>query len=368
MKKSEADLFALLRMGLWGRSEKVENADWDEVFRLAGEQTVTGIVADAIALLPTDDGPTQALKAKVIARVMSIERRNALVNADVKRLFRRLRAMGLQPVLMKGQAFATLYPHPSYRQSGDIDVWFPHADDCRKAVEWVRSVDKETADEWDHKRIIKDYGFRYRNTEVELHFMMEHFASKRLQKRFLEIVDSEYTAGRPCYFDVEDERIETVPPTLAVLHQLVHVTRHLLEAGVGLRQLCDMAVYLHRHKDDIDGERLRGYLRELQLQRIAAAIGRILHEQLGVEKALIPFANDSQDAEFILNEIFVGGNFGNKLIAGRDALPTLRRKWWSATFFFDRCRRYRRLLPRETTAYYAEKIQLNVKYMIYRHY
>lgn len=368
MKKSEADLFVLLRMGLWGNAETIENVDWSEVLSLADEQTVTGIVADAIALLPHGDGPAAALKTPVIVRVMSIERRNAIVNADVKRLFHRLIAMELQPVLMKGQAFAALYPHPSHRQSGDIDVWFPREGDCQKAVEWVRSVDKETAYKWDHKRITKDYSFRYRNTLAELHFTMEHFASMRLQKRFLEIADSEYNAGRPYYIDVEDERIETVPPTLAVLHQIVHVTRHLLEAGIGLRQLCDMAVYLHRHKEDIDGERLRGYLQELQLQRIAAAIGQILHEQLGLEKAFIPFATDGTDAEFILNEIFVGGNFGKKLIAGRDALPTLRRKWWSATYFLGRCRRYRRLIPREAAAYYAEKIQLNVKYLVLRHY
>lgn len=368
MKKSEADLFALLRMGLWGNSETMENVAWSEVLSLAGEQAVTGIVADGIALLSPGDGPTQALKAPVIARVMSIERKNALVNTDVKRIFRRLGAMGLQPVLMKGQAFAALYPHPSHRQSGDIDVWFPRESDCDKAVEWVRSIDKETAYAWDHKRITKDYGFRYRNTLVELHFTMEHFASSRLQKRFLEIADSEYTAGSPCYINVGDERIETVPPTLAVLHQMVHVTRHLLEAGVGLRQLCDMAVYLRRHKDDIDGRCLCGYLQELQLQRMAAAIGRIMHEQLGLEKAFIPFATDGSDAEFILNEIFVGGNFGVKLIAGRDALPTWRRKWWSATYFLGRCRRYRRLIPREAAAYYAEKIQLNVRYLIHRHY
>ncbi len=78
---------------------------------------------------------------------------------------------------------------------------------------------------------------------------------------------------------------------MSVLHQLMHITRHLLEAGVGIRQICDLAVYVDRHCDEINADVLRRYVEELQLDEVAGALGYILVEMLGLKKGEMVFGD-----------------------------------------------------------------------------
>lgn len=185
---------------------------------------------------------------------------------------------------MKGQAFAQNYPNPLHRACGDIDLYFKQEHDCEKAIDWAIRVGgyahqgNESA--WEHKHFAVDLkGF-----EVEFHYQMCRFENKRLQRRLQNIINHEFAANDPYYVRIEGEAIETVPPTLSVLHQLMHITRHLLEAGVGIRQICDLAVYVDRHCDEINADVLRQYVEELQLDEVAGALGYILVEMLGLKK------------------------------------------------------------------------------------
>ena len=76
---------------------------------------------------------------------------------------------------------------------------------------------------------------------------------------------------------------------LSALHQIIHISRHLLEAGIGLRQICDLAMFLDKHHDVIDKERLNGYLEELQLMTIARSLGYIMVKYLGLKEEKIAF-------------------------------------------------------------------------------
>ena len=78
----------------------------------------------------------------------------------------------------------------------------------------------------------------------------------------------------------------------------------LLEAGIGLRQICDLALFLDKHHDVIDKERLNGYLEELQLMTIVRSLGYIMVKYLGLKEEKVPFKVDAQFSDFILQEIF----------------------------------------------------------------
>ncbi len=49
----------------------------------------------------------------------------AVHEIEVKDIFSRMRAAGVEPILFKGWALARLYPDPGLRPYGDIDLWFP---------------------------------------------------------------------------------------------------------------------------------------------------------------------------------------------------------------------------------------------------
>lgn len=370
MNKEQEDLLLILKCALWQDVRYASGIDkpcWDKIYKLAYEQCVVGNGADSFNVLSSEHRDMDG-KLRWLGYVIKQEQKNRLQNESIGKLFRTLKGLGLSPVLMKGQAFAANYPFPLHRQCGDIDVYFKKHDDCHKAVAWAERKDKAAAESSYNKRERKHFCFFMDGNEIELHYHLCLFENEELQKRLQRIIDDEFDNNEPCFADIGGERIEMIPPTLSVLHQIIHISRHLLEAGVGLRQLCDLALYLDKFHSVIDKERLNAYLNELQLVTIAGSIGYILVDNLGLEEGRLPFKKNKQYADFLLQEIFEGGNFGKKNVKYRENCHGLKRKLQSVIYFFRRCWTYKPLMPKEARSYFLNKNSLNIKLMTKHHY
>lgn len=366
----QENLFLLLKSALWNNelsARSVHDVDWGELYGLAKEQCLVGIVADSFRYL-SEKQCNRDERLMWLAYVVRLERNNQEMNLLVGKLFEKFHNMKLSPVLLKGQAFASNYPYPLHRQCGDIDIYFKCREDCPKAVAWAGNVDRGAADSPDNKRERKHFTFSVGKNIVELHYYMCLFENPRLHKRLQRIIDEEFANSEPFFVEIGGERIETVPPTLSVLHQIIHISRHLLEAGIGLRQICDLALYLDRYHDQIDKEKLNAYMEDLQLTAVAGSLGFIMVNHLGLEEDKLPFGADMQYADFILQEIFEGGNFGKKKVEYRDESNSLCRKLQSVFYFYKRCRLYKPLMPMEAKSYYKNKISLNLRLITKHHY
>ena len=369
-RKSIDNLFLLLKSALWQDGQfarTMADVDWKEMYTLAKEQCLTGVMADSLKYLSKEQGCGDE-KLKWLVYAIKLERKNQAMNALTVKLFNSFTARGLSPVLLKGQAFAANYPHPLHRQCGDIDIYFKHREDCKKAVAWASKVDSVAAESPDNRRDRKHFSFSLEKEAVELHYYMCVFDNEELQQRLQTIIDAEFDMNAPFYVEIDGKRIEAVPPTLSVLHQLMHISRHLLEAGIGLRQVCDLALFLDRHQEDIDPKRLNGYLHDLELMRVAQSLGYVMVHQLGLDERKVPFGINDCYADFILREIFEGGNFGKKNIEYRKDKCGLLRKIASILYFYKRCKLYKPLFPSEAKSYFMHKTKLNIKLLIIHHH
>lgn len=370
MDKEKEDLFWLIRTALW-KDEKcaraVHDVDWDSVFALTKEQCVVGIVADAFPML-SDEQCDGDEKLRWLATVIRIQQKNQLLNKLVVKLCELFRGMDLQPIVLKGQVFATTYPQPQHRQSGDIDIYFKQRSDCQKAVAWASEIDKNAAESEENMRERKHFSFHVNGCVVELHRLMCVFENERLQSRLQEIIDQELENEPPFFVDIDGKMVETVPPTLSVLHQILHISRHLLEAGIGLRQLCDLAMFLDKYAEQVDRQKLCGWLEELELMTAAEALGYILVKRLGLSAEKLPFGTSGRYADFVVREIFEGGNFGKKKVAYRHGTNGLLRKVRSIVYFRKRCKMYEPIFPTEAKSYFRNKITLNFRLLTKHHY
>lgn len=370
MTHLQENLFLLLKSALWQDENlvrSVRDVDWNTMYQLAKEQCLIGVVADSFRWL-NEEQCNGDDRLKWLAYVVRLEKKNQNMNLLIGKLFWKFHKMSLSPVLLKGQAFAANYPYPLHRQCGDIDIYFKRREDCEKTVAWAAKVDAEAAESSDNKRERKHFAFSVEGNVVELHYYMCLFENKRLQQRLQEIIDEEFSHNQPCLVTIGNEQMKTVPPTLSVLHQVMHISRHLLEAGIGLRQLCDLALYLDKHHQEIDEVRLNGYLKELELNAVSEALGYILVEHLGLDKDKLPFGMSGKYADFILNEIFEGGNFGKKKVTYRKKTNGLQRKLQSILYFYKRCKLYQPLMPSESKSYFWNKIRLNIRLLTKHHY
>lgn len=158
-----------------------------------------------------------------------IQQKNEVVNKQCVALQKRLSSDDLCSVILKGQGIGQLYGSLSgLRQSGDIDVWISGS--RKKTLAYVQQISPTIEVTRLHTQLKV-----FDDTEVEIHFMPTYmrcpWLNRRLQKWF-----QKYD-GFDRFGISEGIKIPSVEFNIVFL--LLHIFRHLLGEGFGLRQVMD---------------------------------------------------------------------------------------------------------------------------------
>lgn len=97
---------------------------WSALIAAAARHNLAGMLAWRLKQAPLADVVPAHMRAEVsrIQRMAAV--RGLIHQAELHRVLRALGAVGVQPVVYKGAVVAhTLYPEPSCRPMGDIDLW-----------------------------------------------------------------------------------------------------------------------------------------------------------------------------------------------------------------------------------------------------
>ncbi len=286
----------LVRCGLSGETPPRElflslgEELWTEVFRMVRVQAVTGVCYPVVQALPAECRPPYPLLVAWHVQanyIISSNRRLRRVWFDLNG---KLRAAGLQPVLLKGISLAAYYPNPLCRMIGDLDIYLPNGYDRATALieSWGVAVERGR---WHHK-------FTYEGVEVELHHTYW----------------GKDEAASDCFKEVEDEG-----NTYTVLDgwqgaqlQIVHAIHHLIEGGVGVRHLCDWAAYLLRGAEAPALKEWEGLFKQRRLEHFVYAFSGLAAMRLGTAEA-VPRAwaeRGEKNALLLEKDMLLSGNFG----------------------------------------------------------
>ena len=124
-EKNIEAFFALLQAGLWEKDvelRKYGTTDFDEIMRLAEEQSVVGLVTYGLEHVK-DVKVTQEWLLQFIGLSLQVEQQNKEMNKFVADLVGRMRAKGIYTLLLKGQGVAQCYERPLWRANGDVDFF-----------------------------------------------------------------------------------------------------------------------------------------------------------------------------------------------------------------------------------------------------
>ena len=111
--------FELVRAGLWEnevRLSNYKNIDFAEVYRLAEEQSVIGMVAAGIDHV-VDVKVPQVWALQFAGQTIQLEQRNKAMNQFIADLIAKMREADIYTLLVKGQGIAQCYERPLWRTS-----------------------------------------------------------------------------------------------------------------------------------------------------------------------------------------------------------------------------------------------------------
>ena len=299
-------IFTLLRSALWQQPLNhfvMSSWEYKEVMEDAEKQCVLGLVIDCLR------SNNVTLKKKCVIHMLklqnTLEKKNKQIDGYLSELVNLLSGKGIRFAVVKGQSIGALYPKPLLRVPGDIDFYVP-AQDFHSAVDAIEQQWGITLAEEKNGMHLE---FKNNGVHFEMHRYLLSFPDKKTKQKFDALIDH-YPFER---VEVEGCSVPTLMPTVNVFYTFLHLYNHFIKLGVALRQLCDLAVLLHRQREAIDRTMLNQLLEDYGFTRAFATIGYILTDKLGLPEEDFPLdikEKDKKNGENALNLIWVHGNWG----------------------------------------------------------
>ena len=322
---------ALLRAGLWNIDVQLSqygDIDFEEIYRLAQEQSVVGLVAAGLELV-TDVEVPQIIALTMAGEVLQLEQRNRAMNQFVARLVADMRKAGIYTLLVKGQGVAQCYERPLWRACGDVDFLLSD-DNYEKAKAFLKPMASEV--ETENKRY-KHLGMTIDGWVVELHGSLCVGLPKKINRELEEIYTETFNEGYVRSWNNNGTEIFMLGKENDIVYVFVHFLNHFYKEGVGLRQICDWCRLMWTYRDSLNYELLESRIKRTGLVSEWKAFYALATKYLGMPEVPFFMFQDSGDpqwerkADRIMEFILKSGNMGhNRDMSHFSKYPYLIRK------------------------------------------
>lgn len=298
-------LLELLRCGLWNQSpdpalfRTLTPGQWLSLLLLSQQQGITGLVSDSALRLPEACQPPGELRLQWFGYNQAVRQQQKLFAAARNEVLGWFAAAGIRCAVFKGDTLNSLYPVPGLRMNGDVDLWLPDADGVDRAMVLLRERGIEVQQTVYHDEV--NFTHQHVTFELQKDFLNLPFSSRAPRT----LVASE----EACF---SGHRLHPEADTVMIL---THAARHFIEMGLGLRHLCDWAVWLHRYGSTPEVQRGLAEICRLGAGVFLTEFTALAVFLLGLDhpegEALIRRSRP-QRRERLLRELLLQGNLGKE--------------------------------------------------------
>ena len=200
--------------------------------------------------------------------------------------------------LIKGYSIAEFYPIAELRTMGDCDILVDKTH-ISKAISVMRSlgyqgIDNERASSWEGEK--DGYIFEIHDNLVHTN---EHLTSEQI--RFFNDITPYITKTRLEY-------------NFSFLFLLVHLRKHFMNSGVGIRQFMDLAVMV-QYCSAMNWDWIENKLIELDLLKFAQSCFILIHRWFNILPPIDCGTMENEFYEKVTDKILRNGVFGNNDIS-----------------------------------------------------
>lgn len=279
-------------------SEPPADVDWNYIFKKANEQSIVGLLCYSVRKLEKSQQPDDGLMAKWDKLMLSTVGIMTQRYSEFQRMSGIIHDEGIQMIGLKGCIVRDLYPVPELRTMGDFDIL----------------VKKENID--DTIQIFREQGYQIEDDAFGFicsrkHILWEVFPG--IEEEFRYISDE---MNELLYNNYVSVGLLNYPkPTYFLAHMIVHTGKHYIHEGAGIRNLCDIALFINQYKNEIDFQEVKRICRSEKFERIFVYLINIVGVWFGVDISGVEI--EKIDTErFLTYSLAYGifGKYGNSLV------------------------------------------------------
>lgn len=351
--------FSLVRAGLWEKEIYLSffgDIDYKELYRLAEEQAVEGLVAAGIEHV-TDVKIPKEVSLSFVGVALQLEQRNIQMNEFLGRLNGKIRDAGIYALVVKGQGVAQCYERPLWRACGDIDFLLGESnyENAKQLLLPLASSVEKEGKQGQH------LGMTIDSWVVELHGGLRCGLSTRMDQEIEEIL-KEVFCGRDIRSWMNGQEQILLPGEDSdVVFVFTHFIKHFYKEGLGVRQICDWCRLLWTFRESINRDKLKNRLSRMGLLSEWQAFGAFAVEYLGMPTEAMPFYSPKpkwkRKAQRICDYIVKVGNFGkNRDVCYFGKYPYFVRKIISLSRRFEVILSHARIFPLDSIRFFPNMV------------
>ena len=280
--------------------------DWKLVLDECRAQSVTSLAFSALLKDKVPEEVFQEWKQYVNSGLAS----NSRICYAHTMLHNLLTEAGITYVILKGCASAEYYGDPLLRTMGDVDFYVP--------TSYFEKADKLLLKNGFHSNNINhEYEKAYTKDGViyELHNTINGVPGGKAGIKICHYFDDVFDKAELKHFDLAE--YYSPSPFHQGLVMLLHVARHMITGGIGLRHFCDWAVFVDKFGDDFV-PMFEDKLKQVGLWRFAQIMTQFCTAYLGLKPQAWTGKIDKKLIYDLKNDVFAGGNFGHKDLSRAD--------------------------------------------------
>lgn len=302
-------LFTLLRSGLWNKPIDdvscfpLSETSWGVLYNIAVSQTVEGVLYDGVQKLSADFFPPRNILLNWIVKVDRIEKSNITMNKCIEQQSLFFKKLNVNPVLLKGQAVGRFYPNPFRRVCGDIDWYFNDVNESKEVERVLKTKNIKI-----FRSTVDSCNYSWKTCEVEHHTKLFDIFNPFARRKLVNIQQVEW---ENFHNGNNSLNYSVLPPGLNIVQVNLHILKHLLSFGVGLRQFCDSAILYANLEDEYDKDWLLKLYKDIGVINWINVLHDLLVNYIGLSPQKLPFSlKENVSSEWMVEDILATGNFG----------------------------------------------------------
>ncbi|MGM9553387.1 MAG: nucleotidyltransferase family protein [Faecousia sp.] len=259
----EEQLILLLAAALGERILSADGVKVLDCLPLAQKHGVANMLYYALPYLPAELQPTESERRLLKELAYAAAAREAVQERELDALLARFEAERIPVLPLKGCILKTLYPKPEMRYMSDVDLLFD-AKQAARVREVMQDLGYETVN---FEQGDTDFYVSPTRLNYELHRSLRDESFNEGSRRFLEALLSSAKPQEGKTYILE------LPQEAHYAYLLCHFVKHLINGGIGVRQVMD--IYICKHGWSLDEKKCGTLLEQLELTEFAATLERL---------------------------------------------------------------------------------------------
>lgn len=311
MNKTYEYFLQLLKSSLQNQKLQIElSADYEEILKLASIHKVVPLIYESA--YKTESFKRQDVNFSRYFKTTSMQ----IVYSQIQRserflqLYKQFNQAKVKILVFKGIILRELYPIPDERISGDEDLLIEKKD-LEKVIEILESNNMERVLSDEEEADVYHYFCKKTGLHLELHtalFGEKSVANKKMEKIFTDVFKDADTVN------INNVEVNTFSLNRHFLYVICHAIKHFVSCGTGIRQICDIFMYINKYHENINWDYIWKEINDLGYDTLLVNLLQIAIDYLGLDENKVMYPKEKSNyyinTEALIEDIMEGGIYG----------------------------------------------------------